>query len=85
MTDHVLSQIEDGVMTLTFNRPEKKNAITDEMYGALADALRSAAHNDTVRAVLFLATGDSATYDKDVKGFVSGSSPDTVFFRLVTK
>ena len=42
MTDHVLVAVQDGVMTLTFNRPDKKNAITDAMYGVLADGLTRA-------------------------------------------
>lgn len=69
MTEHVLRHIEDGVMTLTFNRPEKKNAITEEMYGALADGLGSAARDDAVRAILFLSTGDSFTAGNDLASF----------------
>jgi enoyl-CoA hydratase/carnithine racemase len=60
-------------MTLTFNRPEKKNAITDEMYGALADALGSAARDDAVRVVLFLSTGDSFTAGNDLASFARQS------------
>ena len=35
----ILSHIDAGVMTLTFNRVDKKNSITSAMYAALADAL----------------------------------------------
>ncbi len=73
MTEHLLRHIEDGVMTLTFNRPEKKNAITDEMYGELADALRSAAGDDAVRVVLLLAMGDSFTAGNDLASFARQS------------
>jgi enoyl-CoA hydratase/carnithine racemase len=73
MTEHLLRTIEDGVMTLTFNRAEKKNAITDEMYGALADALGSAARDDAVRVVLFLSTGDSFTAGNDLASFARQS------------
>ena len=73
MTEHLLRHIEDGVMTLTFNRPEKKNAITDEMYGALADGLDSAARDDAVRVVLFLSTGDSFTAGNDLASFARQS------------
>ena len=38
MTD-ILNHIDQGVMTLTFNRLDKKNSITSAMYATLADAL----------------------------------------------
>ncbi|MDR1968235.1 MAG: enoyl-CoA hydratase, partial [Burkholderiaceae bacterium] len=38
MTADILQHHEQGVLTLTFNRLERKNSITLAMYGALADA-----------------------------------------------
>ena len=43
MTDLVKVEIDAGVMTLTLARPEKKNALSNAMYGALADGLEDAA------------------------------------------
>jgi enoyl-CoA hydratase/carnithine racemase len=34
----ILSSINDGILTLEFNRPERKNAITAAMYQSMADA-----------------------------------------------
>jgi enoyl-CoA hydratase/carnithine racemase len=48
----ILTHVEDGVMTLTFNRLERKNSITAAMYAALADALDSAAADAAVRVVV---------------------------------
>ena len=42
MSDHVIVEKARGVLTLTFNRPEKKNALTAPMYGVLADAIDAA-------------------------------------------
>jgi hypothetical protein len=39
MTQDILVHTEAGVMTITFNRVDKKNSITADMYGAMADAL----------------------------------------------
>ena len=69
MTGPILTDVEGGVMTLTVNRPQKKNALTDEMYGALADALGLAARDDTIRVILFLSTGDSFTAGNDIASF----------------
>ena len=48
----ILIHTEAGVATFTFNRLDKKNSITAAMYGALADALQSAADDAAVRVVV---------------------------------
>jgi enoyl-CoA hydratase/carnithine racemase len=50
--DDILSHTEAGVLTLTFNRLDKKNSITAAMYAALADALAAARDDAAVRAVV---------------------------------
>ena len=52
MTEHVKIEFADGVMTLTLQRPEKKNALTGAMYDALSDALKKAEGDASVRAVV---------------------------------
>ena len=39
MTKHVQSETTGGVLTLTINRPDKKNALTRAMYQALGDGI----------------------------------------------
>ena len=39
MTEHIKIEKNDGILTLTMALPDKKNALTNVMYGALADAL----------------------------------------------
>jgi len=70
MTEHVQRQIENGVMTLTMNRPEKKNALTHAMYAALADGLAAAGADDQVRVVLITGSGDSFTSGNDLMDFM---------------
>jgi len=69
MTDHVLTSIENRVLTITFNRPTKKNALTHAMYAAAAEALKDAQSNDDVRAVLFTGNGDAFTSGNDLMDF----------------
>jgi enoyl-CoA hydratase/carnithine racemase len=52
MTTEILTHAERGVMTITFNRLERKNAITSAMYGAMADALESAEADASIRVVV---------------------------------
>ena len=56
----ILTHVEAGVMTLTFNRVDKKNSITRAMYAALADGLERAAQDAAVRVVLI--QGDATVF-----------------------
>ncbi len=66
MTDHVLIETAGGVLTLTLNRPEKKNALTAAMYRALADAIDGAEADGRVRCILIQAEGDAFTAGNDL-------------------
>jgi enoyl-CoA hydratase/carnithine racemase len=48
----ILTHVEAGVMTITLNRLERKNSITSAMYGAMAEALATAAQDAAVRVVV---------------------------------
>ena len=48
----ILAEQQDGLLTLTFNRPEKRNALNTETYLALTDALRQAARDEEVHVLL---------------------------------
>ena len=62
-------QSDQGIATLTFDRPAKKNAITAEMYEQFVAALEEAAADDPVRAVLVAGTGGTFTAGNDLKDF----------------
>ncbi|GAA3501195.1 hypothetical protein GCM10019016_083020 [Streptomyces prasinosporus] len=57
MADTVLYEVSDGLATITLNRPEAMNALNVATKVALRDAVRSAADDDAVRAVLLTAAG----------------------------
>lgn len=67
---HVVVDLQDRVLNIRLNRPEKKNALTQAMYGQLAEALRRAASDPQVRAVLLDSTGADFCSGNDVSGFV---------------
>jgi len=68
------SECAGGILTLRFNRPEKKNALNLRMYSELAAALRRAEQDDAVRVVLFTGSGDSFTSGNDLSDFL-GAPP----------
>lgn len=75
--DDILIRREGGVLELRFNRPAKKNAITQAMYGVLAEAVSEAAADPAARVILFTAEGDSFSAGNDIADFVAiGSGAD---------
>lgn len=63
----------DGVQTITLTRPDKKNALTNDMYGALADALEAAENTPEIRATVFQGDGDMFTAGNDLGDFAKQS------------
>jgi enoyl-CoA hydratase/carnithine racemase len=79
----------DGILTVTFNRPEKKNALTGAMYNAIADALEAAETDSAVRVVVFTGNGGAFTAGNDLKDFLDNppqgeNSPVFRFLRAIS-
>jgi enoyl-CoA hydratase/carnithine racemase len=66
----ILTGIENGILTIEFNRPEKKNAITAAMYQTMSDALNAAESDAQVRAILFIGKSDIYTAGNDLEDFM---------------
>lgn len=69
MTEHIRIERNDGIVTLTFARPDKKNALTNAMYGVLADTLISAETDPAARVIVLRGEGDMFTSGNDVGEF----------------
>jgi len=84
----VVTTLAEGVLTLRMNRLDKKNALTQAMYTAMAEAIEQASSNDAVRALLI--TGDANCFcaGNDLVDFMSasptpGSSPVERFMKAL--
>jgi enoyl-CoA hydratase/carnithine racemase len=64
----------NGVLAVTISRQDKKNALTNDMYGALADAIVRANDDDEIRVLLIQADGDTFTAGNDVSEFAAQSA-----------
>jgi 2-(1,2-epoxy-1,2-dihydrophenyl)acetyl-CoA isomerase len=71
MGDSVLYEVDEGLATVTLNRPEAMNALDTEAKNALRDAARAAASDDGVRAVLLTARGRAFCVGQDLKEHVA--------------
>lgn len=72
MQSHLIESIEGGVLTLTMNRPEARNALSLEMSAQLVDALRRAQQDAEVRAVVLTGAGGAFCAGGDVKRMATG-------------
>ncbi len=69
MTDLVLTDNRDGVLVVTLNRPEKKNALNTQMWIEIGETFRSAAPDDDVVSVLLCGAGDHFCSGVDLSSF----------------
>jgi enoyl-CoA hydratase/carnithine racemase len=74
MSEHVKTDVAEGIMTLTLARTDKKNALSNAMYSAMSDGLERAESDASVRVVLFQGDGDSFTAGNDLADFTAAST-----------
>jgi enoyl-CoA hydratase/carnithine racemase len=89
MSQHILVETRDRVTRIELNRPEKKNALTLEMYAAMAKALAEADADARVRAVLIHGQPACFCSGNDVGDFLElerapGASPASGFLRAIS-
>jgi enoyl-CoA hydratase/carnithine racemase len=71
MTEHIKIEKANNILTLTMARPDKKNALTNAMYGALADAITAAERDPAARVIVIRGEGDMFTAGNDVGEFAA--------------
>ncbi|WP_394782285.1 enoyl-CoA hydratase [Undibacterium sp.] len=69
----ILTQKENGILSISFNRPEKKNAITAAMYQTMADALKDGETDTAVRAILISGRPEIFTAGNDLEDFMKNA------------
>jgi len=81
----ILSHFENGVLTLTLNRVEKKNSLTSAMYAELAQALDSAQADSQTKVVLMQGHETVFSAGNDIADFLKqpASGEDSPVFRFL--
>jgi enoyl-CoA hydratase/carnithine racemase len=72
-TDEVLVEREDGVLTITLNRPDRLNAISGPMLAKLSETLQHANIDSEVRVVVMTGAGRGFCAGLDLKDQMSGN------------
>ncbi|USD22199.1 enoyl-CoA hydratase [Microbulbifer variabilis] len=70
----IQAQVNERILEITINRPERKNALTMAMYTAMAELLNSAVNNSEIRVVILTGAEGIFTSGNDLTDFLGGSA-----------
>ncbi len=71
MSEHIRIEYQDRIAVIQFNRPERKNAITLDMYRALTRGLEQADADPAIRVLVLGGTDDCFTAGNDIQDFLN--------------
>ena len=74
----ILTASENAIFSITLNRPEKRNALNDELINDLKDALRQADKNETLRAIVIRGAGKDFCSGADLSALQKISESDVL-------
>jgi enoyl-CoA hydratase len=74
-TQEVMVDVNEGVMTITMNRPEAKNAMNKSMAEGISAAIDEFEANADIRVAVLAGNGGTFCSGMDLKGFLKGESP----------
>lgn len=75
MSEEVLTQVEEGILIVTINRPEAKNAMNKAAAEGIAAAMDRLDADDDLRVAILTGAGGTFCSGMDLKGFLRGESP----------
>ncbi|MHB8137975.1 MAG: enoyl-CoA hydratase [Smithellaceae bacterium] len=67
----ILTSKQNGILTIEFNRPGKKNAITSAMYQMMADAIKDGEEDKAMRVILFCGQPEVFSAGNDLEDFMN--------------
>jgi enoyl-CoA hydratase len=77
VSEELLYEVANGIGRITFNRPEARNALTFRMYERLAEILREAENDSSVKVLILTGAGEKAfAAGTDISEFKAFSSPE---------
>jgi enoyl-CoA hydratase/carnithine racemase len=76
MSEHVRVERNGAWLSITFARPDRRNAITVAMYAALAEAIEQANGDETIRVISFRGEGQDFTAGNDLADFLQARPTD---------
>lgn len=74
MSEHIEAKRSQGILTVRMNRPDKKNALTSDMYRGMADAITAAEDDETISAILVLGVPGAFSAGNDIADFLEAAT-----------
>ncbi len=74
MSEHLIVTDEEATRVITLRRPEKKNALTQDMYRAMSDAIDTAQNNPAIRCMIITGGSGAFTAGNDLEDFLKDSA-----------
>lgn len=75
MSDEVLTSVEDGILVVTLNRPQAKNAANKALAEGVVAAMDELDSNDELRVAILTGAGGTFCSGMDLKAFMTGETP----------
>ncbi|MEC8579053.1 MAG: enoyl-CoA hydratase-related protein, partial [Pseudomonadota bacterium] len=75
MSEELLVSVEDGIMTMTMNRPQAKNAMNKNMSELISAAIDRFEADAEIRVAVLTGNGGTFCSGMDLKGFLAGETP----------
>ena len=75
MSEELMVSVDDGIMTMTMNRPQAKNAMNKSMSHAIAEAVDRFEADAEIRVAILTGAGGTFCSGMDLKGFLAGETP----------
>lgn len=76
MSQDIVTATADGILQIRLNRPQKKNALTREMYGTIEAAFNRANDDRRIKVIWVTGSGDSFSSGNDVGSFLEEATDD---------
>jgi len=84
-TTQLITNIHDGVLLLTINRPERRNAMSPEIYNALLASLNNAAHDKDIGAIVLTGAGTAFSAGGDVARMAGATAEELTYEQKITR
>ena len=86
MSNRILTERDQGVLIVRMNRADKKNALTSDMYAAMADAIEQAGSDRRIKVLLYVGSDGVFTAGNDLRDFLENppSGPDSPVNRFIS-
>lgn len=84
-TSQLIQEIKDGVLTLTINRPERRNAMSPEIYVAMHQALTEAMDDQAIGAIVLTGAGTAFSAGGDVARMAGASAEELSFEQKIAR